>query len=476
MKLASARGAAAQGSSKAILALFFSALSGAAAQGSSKAFPPGWNKEAQTPPLGWRSWNAFHAAIDNSTFVAAIDILTAKEWTVGGSLVSLADVGYSRVGIDEGWENCSGPDPNHGLRQHDEQGYPLVDTAKFPDLKWLVDYGHARSISMGWYLNGCACGERVERDLNYKGDVARLAEYGFDAVKLDGCGAATNMTRYAELMAATGKSYAVENCHWGHCGADSWYHNPDGSSCPTQQWCPFNWFRTSGDINSGEQSWFGNLQTATKFLDWAKPLSVPTCWAYPDMLEVGLIAEPLNASSTAGAWNRAHFGAWCVISAPLVLGLDLTKREVLQSIVPIVTNKDAIAVNQQWAGHPGGLVHEWPPPPPPSPPPPAEGAADGDERTNATVPSVTQLWAKPQPGGKVAALVINNSPHFAAVQVHLAYLNITAPTAKVRDIWAQADLPDPAVGMWQANVPAYDSAFVLFTPSPAAVGSARSRA
>ena len=96
----------------------------------------------------------------------------------------------------------------------------------------------------------------------------------------------------------------------GHCGSDSWYHNPDGSSCPTESWCPFNWFRTSGDINSGSQSWFNNLQTAVKFLDWAKPLSVPSCFAYPDMLEVGLIAEPLNASSTSGGWNRAHFGAW----------------------------------------------------------------------------------------------------------------------------------------------------------------------
>ena len=55
--------------------------------------------------------------------------------------------------------------------------------------------------------------------------------FGFDAVKLDGCGAATNMTYYAELMAATGRSYVVENCHWGKCGADAWYHNPDGSSC-----------------------------------------------------------------------------------------------------------------------------------------------------------------------------------------------------------------------------------------------------
>ena len=128
-------------------------------------------------------------------------------------------------------------------------------------------------------MNGCACGERKERLVNYQGDIQRLHEFGFDAAKFDGCGAQTNMTYYAELMKATGKSYAVENCHWGSCGADKWYHNPDGSSCPTHDWCPFNWYRTSGDINAGATSWLNNLQTTTQFQDYEKPLSVPGCWA-----------------------------------------------------------------------------------------------------------------------------------------------------------------------------------------------------
>ena len=55
-------------------------------------------------------------------------------------------------------------------------------------------------------------------------------------------------------------------------------------------------------------------------------------------------------------WNRAHFGAWCVTSAPLVLGADLHNSSVLNSIIDIVANTEAIAVNQAWHGHPGGLV------------------------------------------------------------------------------------------------------------------------
>ena len=248
----------------------------AAAQGTTDLFPPGYNGEALTPPMGWRSWNAFWDDIDQQTFVDAIDALTSVEWSLdgGATLFSLAGAGYARVGIDEGWEACGA-----GVNgtQHDADGAPVIDTRKFPDMGALVAYGHARGVAMGWYLNGCACGEQVALDLNYRGDAAALDALGFDAVKIDGCGAQTNMTRYAELFAATGKTYATENCHWGECGA--FKGDADGSSCPTASWCPFNWYRTSGDINAGATSWWENLQTVARFLDADAPLSVPGCWA-----------------------------------------------------------------------------------------------------------------------------------------------------------------------------------------------------
>ena len=67
------------------------------------------------------------------------------------------------------------------------------------------------------------------------------------------------------------------------------------------------------------------------------------------MLEVGLVEGPLS-------WNRAHFGGWAVSSSPLVLGADLSDSALLSTIAPIITNTEAIAVNQAWAGHPGRLI------------------------------------------------------------------------------------------------------------------------
>ena len=55
-------------------------------------------------------------------------------------------------------------------------------------------------------------------------------------------------------------------------------------------------------------------------------------------------------------WNRAHFGAWAISSAPLVIGADLTDNAVMQKAMPILSNTEAIAINQNWAGHPGMLV------------------------------------------------------------------------------------------------------------------------
>lgn len=274
---------------------------------------------------------------------ATIDAMTAKVWTIAGvANRSLLDAGYSSAGVDEGWEGC-GKGVNGS--QHDANGDPVINS-KFPDMAGLVKYGHANGLKMGWYENGCACGERTELVKNYEGDVRMLHSLGFDGVKLDDCGAQRNMTLYAELMQSTGKAYTIENCHWGKCSPS------DSSSCPTADWCPFNWFRTSGDINPGAYSWLHNLQTTRSFQDPAAPLSQPGCWAYPDMLEVGRIG------AGGYAWNRAHFGAWAVVSAPLILGLDLTKQALVEPIIDIITNHEALAVNQAWSGHPGGLVWE----------------------------------------------------------------------------------------------------------------------
>lgn len=331
----------------------------------SKAFPPGWNGQSKTPKIGWRSWYAYYTRMNQDMIENVIDALVAKNRTVPGwdGKVSLCDLGYCTAGIDEGWEGCG-----EGVNgtQHYLNGTPAVNYHTFPDMKGLVDYGHSKGVKMGWYFNGCGCIEKREPasgwDINYEGDIKMLHEFGFDAVKFDGCGRMCNMTRYAQLMQETGATYEIENCHWGDCTID------DASSCPTQDWCPFNHYRTSGDSNNGMATWYNNLQTTVRFQTWDSPVSRPGCWAYPDMLQVGRLGCSGSTSGCAQPglinWTRTHFAAFCIVSSPLVLSVH-PSDETITPLLPIIGNKAALSINQAWAGHPGSLVRNLPPNAPP---------------------------------------------------------------------------------------------------------------
>jgi len=341
---------------------------------------------------------------------------------------SLYDVGYCSVGVDEGWESCT----------RDVHSRPLPNASAFPNLSTLVTYAHGSNLTIGWYLNGCKCKEQEATLQTYKGDIAALNEYQFDGVKLDDCGPHHDFTLYASLIQKSGKNVTIEvhNPSAGAC------QNGDMSTCPTREWCPFNWYRTSHDISTASQSWVRNLQSTIPFQSWDSPLSQPGCWAYPDMLEVGRVAEP--APGAFLSWNRAHFGAWCVTSSPLILGLELTDT-ALQPILEIIGNSEAILVNQQWAGHPGSLVS-------------TQLLSSGTPGT-----SFVQLWVKPQYRNAKAAFVLNNSPNVVKFVLEFRSVNITEGSASVRDIWQQRDLGSFHDHML-LHVPAYDSAFLRITP------------
>lgn len=124
-----------------------------------------------------------------------------------------------------------------------------------------------------------------------------------------------------------------------------------------------NFFRSSTDIRPTFGSVLINVRSTTAYN--SNGLTGPGCWAYPDMLEVGV-----NNSQRPGCKEalgqagcslnlveaRTHFAAWCVNSAPLVLGLDMTDNSIMDQVWPIITNTAQIAVNQAWAGDPGVLV------------------------------------------------------------------------------------------------------------------------
>ncbi|NTW90701.1 MAG: hypothetical protein HGA35_02005, partial [Erysipelotrichaceae bacterium] len=71
----------------------------------------------------------------------------------------------------------------------------------------------------------------------------------------------------------------------------------------------------------------------------------PDHWNDPDMLEVGNGMTP--------AEDRSHFTLWCMMASPLIAGNDL--RKMTPQTVGILTNREAVAINQDSLGIQGFL-------------------------------------------------------------------------------------------------------------------------
>jgi alpha-galactosidase len=161
-----------------------------------------------SPPMGWRSWNCYGAHVSQAKMEQIFEAMASRERGV-----SLLDLGYRYAGLDDGWQACA-------RGYHDADGRPRVNTQLFPDMTAMVSRGHALGLSVGWYGNNCLCADDWGAHgghVRYDGDVSALISFGFDSIKLDGCGAQNNITRWAELIEAgtrgLNRSIVVENCH-----------------------------------------------------------------------------------------------------------------------------------------------------------------------------------------------------------------------------------------------------------------------
>jgi len=316
-----------------------------------------------TPPRGWRSWNAFDCMQEKTIItqehmrvqmVAALD----KSRLVDGRPTSLAELGFDWISMDDGWQRCNcsvRQDIDPSLPQcdgnlcfgghcswHDKSGMPVVRKDRFPDMKALVDFGHSLGLKVGTYLNTCICNEHGPT--HYDQDVKWMVEdMGFDGVKIDNCGNSQNVSHWAELFNKTGKAIRIENCH------NSWPDFQTGA-------CPMNFFRSGGDISPDVRSILGEAYGTIDAADLREPRSHPGCWAYPDMSEVGNFPPgPSQADE-----ERTHWGLWCIVSSPLILGFDMNDSAKMDRVWPIITNREALAVSEAWDGHPGTMIRAYP--------------------------------------------------------------------------------------------------------------------
>ena len=163
------------------------------------------NGLALTPPRGWRSWDAFENSATQALQQKMVDALIDRTRRVDGSLKSLADLNYSRIGLDDSWQDC-GAGVNGTF--HSAAAVPLVKNTTFPSLKAMNDYARSRGIRSGWYLNSCDCCERGRLPADWapqmRGDVAAIRDLGFDGIKLDSCGPSQDLRQWSARLNASG--------------------------------------------------------------------------------------------------------------------------------------------------------------------------------------------------------------------------------------------------------------------------------
>jgi alpha-galactosidase len=129
----------------------------------------------------------------------------------------------------------------------------------------------------------------------------------------------------------------------------------------------------------------------------------PGHWNDPDMLEVG------NAGLTF-AESRAHFSLWCLLAAPLMAGNDV--RHMTPEILAVMTDREAIAIDQDPAGKEGWRFRAEP----------------GRE-----------IWVRELANGDWAVALLNTGNQPADLSLDFGPMWFLGGKSRVRDIWDKKD-------------------------------------
>jgi alpha-galactosidase len=106
-----------------------------------------------------------------------------------------------------------------------------------------------------------------------------------------------------------------------------------------------NCWRTTDDITDTWQS----LSGIGFKQDQAAPYSKPGNWNGPDMLVVGVVAlGPTHPTRLTADEQYTHISLWCLLSAPLLIGCDMTKLD--NFALNLLSNDEVLAVDQDELG------------------------------------------------------------------------------------------------------------------------------
>lgn len=359
---------------------------------------------ALTPPMGWNSWNCWGLSVSDTKLRASAQALIDK---------GLADHGWTYMNIDDGWE----------APQRNEKG-EIITNSKFPDMKSLGDWLHGRGLKFGIYSSPgpTTCGGYLGSYQHELQDAVTYDSWGIDYLKYDWCsyqtihgGKDSSLFSYKKPYEVMRKALRAQQrdivyslCQYGMKNVWQWGHEVDG-----------NCWRTTGDI---EDTW-ESLRDIGFGQQKMSPYAQPGRWNDPDMLIVGMVGwgENLHPSRLTPDEQYTHISLWCLLSAPLLIGCDISRMDAFT--LNLLSNDEVIALDQDPMGKQARQLVK------------KEGY---------------QVWVKELSDGNRAVGLFNLTEKYQSVSLSMKELGWEGKR-RVRDCWRQSDLG--AVDSFETRIP-----------------------
>ncbi len=351
-----------------------------------------------TPPMGWNSWNVWGLSVTQSRVYAAAKAFVDK---------GLVNHGWMYINIDDGWE-IYGKSEEPKRKSNGE----IRTNKKFPDMKQLSDAVHALGLKTGIYSSPgpLTCGGYTASYQHEAQDARTFANWGIDYLKYDLCSyrkLMNDQNNPLELLPPYQKMYkalqtvnrdiAYSICEYGLGKVWEWGAKAGG-----------NLWRTTGDI---WDDWERMASIGFKN-EQAAPYAGPGGWNDPDMLVVGWLGwgDNLHYTNLTPDEQYTHVSLWALLSAPLLLGCDLTRLD--DFTLNLIINDEVIAIDQDALGMQAVPVIK-----------------------NKTI----QVWKKKLADGALAVGIFNIGSQTTAYALDLSKLGLSRQM-RVRDVWRQTDM------------------------------------
>lgn len=404
--------------------------------------------------MGWNPYFANEGYGNEATFEA-----------VASSLIStgLQAAGYRIFWLDYGWWS--------GAASRDSTGQLTVDPTQWPDgmsgfTGWLHAHGFLAGIYTDAGTSGCgggvgSYGHDAGTTNPYQQDANTFAAWGFDAVKVDFCGAGkewadpgtttgyqtghdpqTLYGLFSQAITATGRQMILNVCNfWRPNAITAGVPTQQGSSWDNYQWAPAisqSW-RTDTDLGSWQGVVFAHVlrnldQDSTPYPD-IQNAAGPGHWNDPDYLTPGSPPNFTNGSLT-NAQAQSEFSMWAMVAAPLILGTD--PRSLGSSTITMLKNPRVIAIDQDPAGNQGYPL-------------------------SAPTSTGQQVWVKPLANGDRAVALFNRGSGGQKITTTASAIGLPhASKYKLVNLWTNKSTTTS--GTISANVPS--DAVVLYRVTP----------